>query len=116
MEQICSHGDGLLPSDAPGSGKGKREIFASKTRLTAVPLQPGLIDTPWCRWENPRYSQVCGMKVCVIGRLPMSKYSFALVVLSLTVAAFSAPVFAHHGASAYDNSTLTTLSGTITDF
>jgi hypothetical protein len=26
------------------------------------------------------------------------------------------PVFAHHGSSAYDNSTLTTLTGTITDF
>jgi hypothetical protein len=45
----------------------------------------------------------------------MSKYSFALV-LSLALVAFSAPGFAHHGASAYDNSTLTTLTGTITDF
>jgi Family of unknown function (DUF6152) len=45
----------------------------------------------------------------------MFKYSFALV-LSLAMVAFSVPVFAHHGASAYDNSTLTTLTGTITDF
>ena len=45
----------------------------------------------------------------------MSKYSFVLV-LSLALVAFSAPVLAHHGASAYDNSTLTTLSGIITDF
>lgn len=46
----------------------------------------------------------------------MSKYLFSLIVLPLALFAFSAPVSAHHGASAYDNSTLTTLSGTITDF
>ena len=46
----------------------------------------------------------------------MSKYSFGLGVLSLVLFALSVPVSAHHGGSAYDNSTLTTLTGTITDF
>src|ERR1700746_661170 len=46
----------------------------------------------------------------------MSRYQSTLLVLAVALFAFSAPVLAHHGASAYDNSTLTTLSGTITDF
>jgi hypothetical protein len=46
----------------------------------------------------------------------MSKSSFAALISLLALCSLSAPVFAHHGASAYDNSTLTTLSGTITDF
>jgi Family of unknown function (DUF6152) len=46
----------------------------------------------------------------------MTKYAVSLAVLSLALVTFSARVSAHHGASAYDNSTLTTLSGTITDF
>lgn len=46
----------------------------------------------------------------------MTKYAFSLAALSLALLALSVPLAAHHGASAYDNSTLTTLSGTITDF
>jgi uncharacterized protein DUF6152 len=46
----------------------------------------------------------------------MSRHSFTMIVFSLAIVALAAPVFAHHGASAYDNSTLTTLTGTITDF
>lgn len=46
----------------------------------------------------------------------MSRHSLILIVLSLTLLALSAPLSAHHGASAYDNSALTTLSGTITEF
>src|ERR1700746_4144264 len=46
----------------------------------------------------------------------MSRYQSTLLVLAVALFAFSAPVLAHHGASAYDNSTLTTLTGTITDF
>jgi Family of unknown function (DUF6152) len=46
----------------------------------------------------------------------MRKYSFTLIVLSVVLFPLSAPLFAHHGASAYDNSTLTTLTGTITEF
>ena len=45
----------------------------------------------------------------------MSKYSFTLL-LPLALLVLCASVFGHHGASAYDNSTLTTLTGTITDF
>jgi tRNA(Ile2) C34 agmatinyltransferase TiaS len=39
----------------------------------------------------------------------------ALVIAS-GLAFGAAPLFAHHGASAYDNSTMTTLKGTVTDF
>jgi len=46
----------------------------------------------------------------------MTKYLCALIILSLALFAPAVPVSAHHGASAYDNSALTTLSGTITDF
>ena len=46
----------------------------------------------------------------------MPKASFLLIALLLAFFFISAPVFSHHGASAYDNSSLTTLSGTITDF
>jgi hypothetical protein len=46
----------------------------------------------------------------------MSKLLLTPFGCALALLAFSVPVFAHHGASAYDNSTLTTLSGTITDF
>ena len=38
---------------------------------------------------------------------------FALVLGLLAV---STPIFAHHGASAYDTKKLTTLKGTVTDF
>jgi hypothetical protein len=46
----------------------------------------------------------------------MPKHLIALFALPLALFSLSAPVLAHHGASAYDNSALTTLSGTITDF
>jgi hypothetical protein len=46
----------------------------------------------------------------------MSKSSLLLLVSALALFAFSAPVLAHHGSAAYDNSNLTTLTGTITDF
>lgn len=46
----------------------------------------------------------------------MSKSSLLLLVSALALCAFATPVFAHHGSAAYDNSTLTTLTGTITDF
>src|SRR5438874_12862757 len=46
----------------------------------------------------------------------MTKYLLTLIVVLLALVALTAPVSAHHGASAYDNSALTTLSGTITDF
>jgi len=46
----------------------------------------------------------------------MRKYGLLLLVSALAVFAISAPALAHHGASAYDNSTLTTLNGTITEF
>jgi hypothetical protein len=38
---------------------------------------------------------------------------FPLVVVLLAI---STPIFAHHGASAYDTKKLTTLKGTVTDF
>jgi hypothetical protein len=42
----------------------------------------------------------------------------SIVFLGLTLALllFSAPVFAHHGASVYDSTKLTTIKGTVTDF
>src|SRR5690349_24665953 len=46
----------------------------------------------------------------------MSRYLSTLLLVASALLAISAPALAHHGASAYDNSTLTTLSGTITDF
>ena len=46
----------------------------------------------------------------------MPKSLFALIVLPLACFLFLVPVSAHHGGSAYDNSTLTTLTGAITDF
>jgi hypothetical protein len=39
-----------------------------------------------------------------------------LVALAAGLLAVSAPVFAHHGASAYDSKKLTTLKGTVTDY
>ncbi len=41
-------------------------------------------------------------------------FLFFAVAAALLIA--SAPVFAHHGASAYDSKKLTTLKGTVTDF
>jgi uncharacterized protein DUF6152 len=40
----------------------------------------------------------------------------AVGMLSLLVVLVAAPVFAHHGGSAYDGSKPTTLTGTVTDF
>jgi Family of unknown function (DUF6152) len=44
-----------------------------------------------------------------------SKLLLALVLV-VGVLMFSVPIFAHHGASAYDNAKLTELNGTVTDF
>jgi tRNA(Ile2) C34 agmatinyltransferase TiaS len=41
---------------------------------------------------------------------------FGALVIALGLLVSSGPLFAHHGASAYDNSTMTTLKGTVTDF
>ena len=46
-------------------------------------------------------------------RCTFSLKSCAVLALSLSVVA---PVFAHHGASAYESKKLTTLKGTVTDF
>jgi hypothetical protein len=40
----------------------------------------------------------------------------ALFALAAGLLAVSAPLFAHHGASAYDSKKLTTLKGTVTDY
>jgi hypothetical protein len=40
----------------------------------------------------------------------------AIFALALGLSFYSAPIFAHHGASVYDSSKLTTLKGTVTDF
>jgi hypothetical protein len=50
------------------------------------------------------------------GLTKMPKHLIALLGLALAFFSLSAPVLAHHGGAAYDTSTLTTLSGTITDF
>lgn len=42
---------------------------------------------------------------------PATLFGFAIGLLMV-----SAPIFAHHGASAYDTAKLTTLKGTVTDF
>jgi uncharacterized protein DUF6152 len=42
---------------------------------------------------------------------PLILFGFAIGLLMV-----SAPIFAHHGASAYDTAKLTTLKGTVTDF
>ena len=42
---------------------------------------------------------------------PVILFGFAIGLLMV-----SAPIFAHHGASAYDTAKLTTLKGTVTDF
>ena len=40
----------------------------------------------------------------------------ALLTIALGVALSSAPLFAHHGASVYDSTKLTTFKGTVTEF
>ena len=42
--------------------------------------------------------------------------AFSFFALAVGVLIASAPVFAHHGASAYESKKLTTLKGTVTDF
>jgi hypothetical protein len=42
--------------------------------------------------------------------------NFALFAFSSALLIASSPVFAHHGASAYDTKKLTTLKGTVTEF
>jgi hypothetical protein len=46
----------------------------------------------------------------------MKTRSLALFALAAGLLAVSAPIFAHHGASAYDSKKLTTLKGTVTDY
>jgi hypothetical protein len=42
--------------------------------------------------------------------------AFAFFALTVALLAVSTPIFAHHGASAYDTKKLTTLKGTVTEF
>ncbi len=45
------------------------------------------------------------------------KIRFLLIpVLAVAACTFSAPLFAHHGASVYDSTKLTTMKGTVSDF
>ena len=46
----------------------------------------------------------------------MKTRTFSVLALAVGFLIASAPVFAHHGASAYDSKKLTTLKGTVTDF
>jgi hypothetical protein len=46
----------------------------------------------------------------------MTIRTFASIVISLGLLATSVPVAAHHGASGYDNTTMTILKATITEF
>ena len=46
----------------------------------------------------------------------MKSRVFRFYALVLGLLAASTPIFAHHGASAYDTKKLTTLKGTVTDF
>src|SRR5690242_14567989 len=49
-------------------------------------------------------------------RCSMKIRAFSFFALAVGVLIASAPVFAHHGASAYESKKLTTLKGTVTDF
>lgn len=40
----------------------------------------------------------------------------AFCILTASISLISVPIFAHHGASAYDSKKLTTLKGTVTEF
>lgn len=46
----------------------------------------------------------------------MKTRSLPLFALAAALLMVSAPIFAHHGSSAYDSKKLTTLKGTVTDF
>ena len=46
----------------------------------------------------------------------MKSRAFTLLAMAVGLFAVSTPIFAHHGASAYDTKKLTTLKGTVTDF
>ena len=46
----------------------------------------------------------------------MKTRAFTFFALAIALLIVSAPVFAHHGASAYETKKLTTLKGTVTDF
>ena len=46
----------------------------------------------------------------------MSMKTLAVAVVAVGLLMTSGPLFAHHGASAYDNSAMTKLTGTVTDF
>jgi hypothetical protein len=49
-------------------------------------------------------------------RCPMKFRTFTFFGLIAGLLAVATPIFAHHGASAYDTKKLTTLKGTVTDF
>lgn len=46
----------------------------------------------------------------------MTKRGLTALVLSLAIFALSAPLLAHHGSAAYDNTKMVTLTGTVTNF
>src|SRR6266436_3439994 len=46
----------------------------------------------------------------------MKSRAFTLLAMAVGLFAVSTPIFAHHGASAYDTKKLTTLKGTVTDW
>jgi hypothetical protein len=46
----------------------------------------------------------------------MKTRAFSILALAVGFLISSVPLFAHHGASAYDSKKLTTLKGTVTDF
>jgi hypothetical protein len=49
-------------------------------------------------------------------RCPVKIRAFTLFTLAVGFLAASTPIFAHHGASAYDTKKVTTLKGTVTEF
>src|ERR1700756_1549588 len=53
---------------------------------------------------------------CQLKRWYMKIRALTLIALTVALLAALTPMFAHHGASAYDTKKLTTLKGTVTDF
>jgi|SRR5712692_4391861 len=49
-------------------------------------------------------------------RCPMKIRALSFFALAVSFLAVSTPIFAHHGASAYDSKKVTTLKGTVTEF
>lgn len=46
----------------------------------------------------------------------MNIKGLAFLAMVVGICAFAVPIFAHHGASVYDSTKLTTMKGTVTDF